>query len=144
MIFQKRIAILSYLVTFALSSVHAADPPKDPDVLTTANGEKLIGHLVRSNGGSVTFHSDTVGDVTIDWSKVKELHSSRKFAVIPKDVELHHKAKDAPGIAHGAIAVTDQKIEVSPAPGQPAKIIATKDAAHMIDQAAFEAATDRD
>jgi hypothetical protein len=138
MTFQKLCFLLP--VIFSVST-YAADPP---DTLLTANGEKLIGHLVGSNGGSVTFHSDTLGDVTIDWSKVKELHSSRKFAVIPKDVELHHKAKDTPGVAHGAIAVADQKIEVTPAPNQPAKTIEVKDAGHMIDQAAFDAATSRD
>jgi hypothetical protein len=136
MIFKKPYAIL-----IALASVlQAADPP---DTLTTANGEKLIGHLVRSKGGSVTFHSDTLGDVTIDWAKVKELSSSRKFAVIPKNVMLKYKAKDEDGIVHGTVSMADQKIEVTPAPGQPAKEIATKDTGNIIDQAAFEGALNR-
>lgn len=138
MTFQKFCFV--FPVLFSVSA-YAADPP---DTLLTANGEKLIGHLVRSNGGSVTFHSDTVGDVTIDWSKVKELHSSRKFAVIPKEVELRYKAKDAPGIAHGTVEMTDQKIQVTPAAGQPARTIEVKDTARVIDQSAFDAASSRD
>lgn len=47
------------------------------DVLILNNGEKLIGQLQRSSGSSVTFKSDTVGEVTIPWTKVQELHSPR-------------------------------------------------------------------
>jgi hypothetical protein len=140
MIIQKRLAIFFCFLSLAASTLWAADP----DTLTTTNGEKLIGHLVRSNGGSVTFHSDTLGDFTIDWSKIKDLHSSRKFAVIPKDVQLRHKVTDEPQIAHGSIAMADQKIEVIPGPGQPAKVIATADAGHVIDQADFDAASHHD
>ena len=129
-----------FLLVLAASFVQAADPP---DTLITANGEKLIGHLVRAKGGSVTFHSDTLGDITIDWAKVKELTSSHKFAVIPKNVVLKYKATDEDGIVHGAVSMADQKIAVTPAPGQPAKEVATKDTGNVIDQAAFDAALNR-
>ena len=51
----------------------AAKP--EPDVLVFADGERLVGHFEQSNGTSVKFKSDAVGEVTVDWSKVKELHT---------------------------------------------------------------------
>ena len=37
----------------------------EPDVLIFTNGEKLIGHLKRSNGATVTFKSDMAGEVKV-------------------------------------------------------------------------------
>ncbi|MDP9169283.1 MAG: hypothetical protein M3N54_01585 [Acidobacteriota bacterium] len=54
------------------------------DVLIFSNGEKLIGQLQRSNGATVTFKSDMVAEITVDWARVQEIHSTRTFAVIPK------------------------------------------------------------
>src|SRR5580658_395520 len=75
-------------------------PKPDPDVLLFAEGERLTGHFVKSAGASLTFHSDTLGDITVDWSKVKELQSSAKVAVIPKNEMLRRRA-DASTIPQG-------------------------------------------
>jgi hypothetical protein len=72
----------------AVAYGQAAKP--EPDVLIFVDGEKLIGHLVSSNGASLVFKSDMAGAVTVDWSKVQELKSSAKFAAIPKDVKLRN------------------------------------------------------
>ena len=61
---------------------------QEPDVLIFTNGEKLIGHLNRSNGATVTFKSDMAGEVKVEWSKIKELHSSQRFAVIKNSSSL--------------------------------------------------------
>src|SRR3954447_10569780 len=58
------------------------------DTLLFKNGEKLIGKLRRSTGATVLFHSDMAGDVTVDWSKIEELHSAQKFAVVEKGIKL--------------------------------------------------------
>jgi len=71
-----------------LLSAQDNKPKPEPDVLVFTDGERLVGHFEQSNGKSVKFKSDAVGEVTVDWSKVKELHTSQKFAVIPKNVEL--------------------------------------------------------
>jgi hypothetical protein len=65
-----------------------AQAKPEPDVLILSDGEKLVGQLKRASGSSVTFKSDIVGEVTVDWSKVQEVHSTRSFAMIPKECEV--------------------------------------------------------
>src|ERR1700758_4602943 len=86
----------------AVTSMFAQAPM--PDVVTFTNGERIVGKLLRSNGASVTFHSDTLGDLTFDWGKVKELESSQSSAVLPKSVHLTKHA-DTSAIPEGKIAV---------------------------------------
>src|SRR5580692_984578 len=99
------------------------------DVMVFTDGERLVGKFVRSNGASATFKSDAIGEITVDWSKVKELQSSQAFAVIPKNVQLKRNA-DTSKIPEGTIAVADQKITVTPAAGQPVQTVAVADADH--------------
>ncbi|HLH42582.1 MAG TPA: DUF481 domain-containing protein [Bryobacteraceae bacterium] len=117
----------------------AATAAGAPDVLTLVDGEKLQGKLVRSVGGTVTFHSDAAGNVSIPWSKIKELSSERRFAVIPKG--LHLKGKQTDGeIPRGVLAASDQKIQLTPGAGQPVQTIAVNDAGFVIDEPAYQAA----
>src|SRR5215471_21758483 len=78
-----------------------------PDVLIFTDGEKLIGRLVRSTGTSVVFKSDMAGEVTVDWSKIQELHSGQRFAVVEKNVKLRKNA-DVSKIPKGTIDATAQ------------------------------------
>lgn len=107
-----------------------------PDVLIFTDGERLIGHLVGSKGKSVTFKSDMAGEITVDWSKVQELHSGNQFAVIPKDVQLRG-AQDAAKAPQGAIEMTNQRLIVTPA-GQPPQTIPVPDAADVVPEASFQ------
>src|ERR1700730_4216894 len=91
---------------------------QEPDVLIFTNGEKLIGHLKRSNGASVTFKSDMAGEVKVEWSKIKELHSSQRFAVIRKDIEIH-RHPDLSTIPQCALSMANKKLEVNPGEGRP-------------------------
>jgi hypothetical protein len=106
------------------------------DVMVFADGERLVGKFLQSNGASATFKSDVLGEVTVDWSKVAELHSSQAFAVVPKDVELKRNA-DISKIPEGTIAVADQIITVTPAAGQP-RTVPVADADHVIEKTRFE------
>jgi hypothetical protein len=55
------------LILIAACALQAQTPPKpEPDTLILADGEKLIGHLVRSTGSTVRFKSDVLGEVSID------------------------------------------------------------------------------
>ncbi len=116
----------------------AENKRNEPDVLIFVDGEKLIGHLEKSIGDSLTFKSDIAGEVTVDWSKVKELHSSQKFAVVKKDMKLRwgHKMD----IPQGTISVADQKIEVGTAQPSATETIPVSNIGEVIDQATFDKA----
>lgn len=119
-----------------------AQTPAEPDVLVFTNGEKLIGHLVGSTGGSVTFKSDMAGEITVDWSKVKELHSSGKFAVAEKGV-VFGRHDDLSKVPQGTVAVTDQKLEITSANGVAPRMIPLADAQNVIPQDSFRRAFER-
>src|ERR1700680_389852 len=113
---SPRKGVVFILAGFAsLVCLHAQT---QPDVLVFTNGEKLIGHLVRSKGKSITFKSDMAGEVTVDWSKIQELRSGDQFAVIHKDVRLRGQ-QDAGTVPQGPITMTDQSITVASSAGRP-------------------------
>jgi len=119
-----------------------SEPKPEPDVLLFTDGEKLIGHIVRATGDTVTFKSDMAGEITVEWKKIQELRSSQKFAVIPKDVKLQKGETDGK-VPHGTIAVKDQKIEVTPSGENPPQTVAVSDAGYVVDEAAFQKALHR-
>jgi putative salt-induced outer membrane protein YdiY len=110
----------------------------EPDVLILNDGERLIGHLLKSSGASLTFKSDMAGTVTVDWSKVKELQTYSRFAVIPKNVRLARKSVPA-NIPQGTLTVADEKVEVKPVSGAP-QTVPVADAAVVVPEDAFEKA----
>jgi Protein of unknown function, DUF481 len=123
-------------IVFSVAGLSQSGSKPEPDVLIFTDGEKLIGHLKRSNGASVTFKSDMAGEVTVEWSKIKELHSSQRFAVIRKDMKVR-KHLDPSTIPQGALSMTDQKLEVKPG-GRALLIIPVGDAANVIDASDFQ------
>ena len=128
-----------FIVLVAALFVGMLEAADMPDTLTLTDGEILIGKLVRSSKGSLEFHSDGAGDVTVPWAKVKDFTSSRIFAVVPKDVEL--KAKQAEGIIpRGTIHVTDQMIQITSAGGQLLKTVPTEGTAFIVDEETYQKA----
>ena len=133
-----------YCLALLLAGVLIA-PAFAQDVMVFTDGERIVGKFLRSNGASATFKSDVLGEITVDWSKVKELQSSQAFAVIPKDVVLKRHA-DTSKIPEGTIAVADQKITITPAPGQSnaqpngqPQTVAVADAGNVIEKTTFDA-----
>ena len=102
------------------------------------DGEKLMGHFERSSGASITFKSDVAGEITVDWSKVKELHTHDQFAVVQKGTELK-RGEDVADIPQGNIAVADGKIAITRAAGQPL-IVALANTSNVVSQANFDKA----
>ncbi len=126
------------IVLAGLSGAQAQTAPKpDPDTLVLTDGEKLIGHFVRSSGDHVVFTSDVLGDLTIAWGKVKELHAAQRYVVIGKDVKFTRHT-DVSGLPRGVVSATDQTLLVEPAPGAPAQKVAVADAAHVVDEPTFQ------
>jgi hypothetical protein len=136
---SKKSTILLLAGLVAAPTLFAQGAAPGPDVMVFNDGERLMGKLVRSNGASAVFKSDALGEITVDWSKVRELQSSQTFAVIPKNVVLKRGA-DTSKIPEGTISVADQKVTVTPAPGQPnaqPQTVAVADTDHLIDTTTF-------
>lgn len=122
-------------------STHAAAqtaPKPAGDVLTFTNGDQLTGKVVSETGGVVTFQSDMNGKITVPWSKIKELHSTEKFAVITKDQKLR-VGRPAPQVPVGTVTFSSDAVSVSEAGGE-AKNISAKDAAYVLSDGEFEKA----
>jgi hypothetical protein len=136
---SKKSTILLLAGLVAAPALFAQGAAPSPDVMVFNDGERLVGKFLRSNGASAVFKSDAIGEITVDWSKVKELQSSQAFAVIPKNVVLKRGA-DTSNIPQGTIAVADQKVTVTPVPGQPnaqTQTVAVAETDHLIDTTTF-------
>jgi hypothetical protein len=129
-----------WLGVFGIARVSAqptGQAKPDTDVLLFSDGERLTGHFVKSAGSSLTFKSDALGEITVDWSKVKELQSSAKVAVIPKNAKLRKRA-DASTIPQGTLSMQDQQLRLSGAPAETPRSIPVADAGLIVDQAGFQ------
>jgi len=109
----------------------------EPDVLISAGGEKFIGELESATADEVTFKSQAAGEITVPWSKVKELHSTRRFAVIPKNVKISG-TEEAKAIPQGTVSVAEKRIEIKPAPPAVARAVSLTDSGHVVDVDSFE------
>ena len=108
----------------------------EPDVLISTGGEKLVGQLESATATTVTFSSQIAGEVTVAWTKVKELHSTRRFAVIPKNVIISN-ARQAKGIPVGTISVADKRIQITPSSKAAPRTASIADSGHVVDQEDF-------
>lgn len=139
---SSAILFICFILTplFASADLYAqADQKPEPDVVVFPNGEKLIGHFESFSKGSAKFKSETLGEVTVDLSKVQELHTSARFAVIRKDVKLARGKVDGQ-IPRGSISVANKNVEVSSGKGEPTQTVAVGDLNNIIDEASFDQA----
>jgi hypothetical protein len=132
----------SWLVAMLLLPRWAAAqaPPSgakpQPDVLILSDDERLVGHLIGSNGTSVTFKSDVLGNVTVDWSKIKQLETQGQYAVLPKEVELRPH-ENVSNIPQGRVTVSDQKITITPEGGAAPQTVSPADTGRVLEEASF-------
>jgi hypothetical protein len=126
-------------IFFLLSTGHlfAADDKPQPDTIVFTNGDQLTGKFVNAIGDTVTFHSDIVGDINIEWSKIKELHTSQKVAVIEKSVQLKHHQLPA-SVPIGPASVADQQITIQSATNATIAPIPVKNAEFVIDNTTLD------
>ncbi|MGI8961487.1 MAG: DUF481 domain-containing protein [Bryobacteraceae bacterium] len=128
----------------AMSSSSFAQAPNStsraqPDVLIFVDGEKLIGHLEHATGSSVVFKSDVAGEVTVEWSKIQELRSSQRFAVIPKDVKLR-RSPNANTVPQGTVTMRDQKLQVQTTAAARSQAIPVGNVGNLVDETSFQEA----
>ncbi|HWC98699.1 MAG TPA: DUF481 domain-containing protein [Candidatus Sulfopaludibacter sp.] len=132
-----RHAVTFLVLSACLGAQTPATPPKpEPDVLIFADGERLVGHLLRAHGSTVTFKSDALGEINVDWSKIQELHSSQTFAILEKKIKLNRHS-DTSKVPQGTITMTKQAVTVTP-PAGPPQTLPVAEAAHVIDVPSFE------
>ena len=133
--------ILLILVSASLKFYCAAEDKKAdpaPDTLVLSNGDTLHGKLLQEAGGTVTFHSDPLGDVKIGWDKIKELHSGGSFAVLNSQMKSRSR-KTAGNLPAGTIEVANGAVAVHPAnEGTPPATIPVKDAEVIVDKAELD------
>lgn len=130
-----QVSILFSIAALATGGLlFAQSKPADaaPDVLLLSNGDTLHGKFVNQVDGKVTFHSDPLGDISISWDKIKELHTAGKFAVLDKNVKLRGK-KDEQKIPIGTVDVSANAVTVH-TEAAPVAPIPVKDAAYIVDQ----------
>ena len=114
----------------------AKDAAPAPDVILFTNGDQLSGKLLREVAGSVTFHSDIAGDVTVTWDKIKSIRSSQQFAVIQQGQHVSRKTPDS-DVPQGAVQVEDDQVKVAVGTGGTTKDIPVKNAQYMIDESTY-------
>jgi hypothetical protein len=106
-----------------------------PDIMVFTNGDQITGKLLHVFNGNVSFHSDILGDVDVNWDKIKSIHSSQSFAVIQQGQKITRKTP-ASEVPLGTVRVENQQVEVSP-PNAVAKEIPTKNAQYLIDEGTY-------
>ena len=128
-------AALSATLTCVAQNKPAANPA--PDALVLSNGDTLHGKLVSAIQGTITFHSDPLGDITLTWDKIKELHTGEKLAVIDKSVKLKGR-KNKDHIPIGTVEVENKAVVVQPESGPALPPIPEENALFMVDRTTLD------
>lgn len=123
------------LLILSADTLFAADdkPQSQPDVIVFTNGDQLTGKFVQAIGDTVSFHSDVIGDVTVEWSKIKELRTAQKLAVVQKGVHFKHHQVPA-DVPIGTISVADQQIMVQSGTNATIAPIPIKNAQYVVSE----------
>src|ERR1017187_9240096 len=130
--------LLVYMGTALTCNAQGKPSPNPaPDVLVLSNGDTLHGKFISEVAGKVTFHTDSLGDISLAWEKIKELHATERFAVLDKNVKLRSK-KDAGQIPVGSLDVVNQKVTVLPESAATIAPIPVQDAQFIVDEAALK------
>jgi hypothetical protein len=109
---------------------------KEPDVLVFTNGDKLTGTLERAVGDSVVFKSDMAGELTIPYSKIKELNTHQAFAIVEKGKRITPKTLDSE-VPHGVVSVANNTITVANPATQAQAQVPIANADYVIQEATF-------
>jgi hypothetical protein len=125
------------MLTCAAAALGQPAPKAAPDTLALNDGEMLIGHFVRSAGDNVVFKSEGLGELTIAWSKVKELHAGDRYVVIDKGVKLTRHT-DVAALPKGTVEATAQAVKVHETAGATPKQVPVPDAAYVVDETTFQ------
>jgi Protein of unknown function, DUF481 len=129
-------ALYFFLTSLCAAPASAAEkePSPAPDVLVLSNGDTLHGKLVGETAGKITFHSDPLGDISVSWDKIKELHTSGTFAVFNSKTKPRSQ-KNLGNLPIGTIDATGQAVTVHPSAAPAPPPIPVKQADYIMDDA---------
>lgn len=105
-----------------------------PDSIEFMNGEKVIGKFVRAMNGNVVFRSESLGELTVPWAKIKELKAADQYAVIGKGHDLTKAQADQ--VPTGRVRVAEQKIELTAKSGEKTTI-PVAESGQVVDESTF-------
>jgi hypothetical protein len=125
-----------------LARLLAAQSAPETDLLILSNGDQVTGQLLSATDTAVTFRGTAAGNITIPWSKVKEIRSSRSFAAIRKGLVLTSGA-DRSQVPQGLLSLKDQQLEIRSDPQSPPVAIPLADLSSLIGDKAFADAFQR-
>ncbi|MGH9561214.1 MAG: hypothetical protein ACRD3S_07140, partial [Terracidiphilus sp.] len=125
------------LAGFCAAQANPAAPNPAPDELVLANGDTLHGKFVSEVSGKVTFHSDALGDITLGWDKIKEMHVAESFGVLDQRVKMRGKKRNQE-IPVGALDVQNQEVDVHTANPAGPLVIPVKNALFIMDSAELD------
>jgi hypothetical protein len=131
------LATIPLALTCAAEDKKPPEPVPAPDVLVLANGDTLHGKFVKEVSGTVTFHSDPLGDLNVPWAKIQSLHVSENVAVLSANMKAHGK-RAVQQIPTGQMDATNATVTLHPANQEAAAPIPVKSAQYIVDQATLE------
>ncbi len=108
--FKQKILLLSCILVFVSAFQAYAETF---DTITFSDGEQLRGKLVSILAGTVIFHSEVLGNVTVPVAKVKALNTVHPFAMVEKDQRVT-RASALAKIPVGSIKLDDHSFRVNP------------------------------
>lgn len=136
--FRLLVALL-FLSFGAADAQNTPSVSSQPDVLIFVNGEKLIGRIEQANSDAVTFKSQMAGKVKVPWSKIKELHSAERFAVLQKGLKLHW-GQPFHNVPEGTLSVNNGSLQLRPMPSAPPMPVPSASVENIVTAAEFERA----
>ena len=113
-------------------SARSQAPESAKDVVIFSNGDQLSGTLLRQVKDTVVFKSDMAGELTIPLSKIKDLHTAGKFAVLRHGVPIAESRRVEPeriDIANSQLLLLDHT--------EPPPAIPLSSVAYVVDAATF-------
>ncbi len=126
-------AILMFTPICARAVAQDSKSSPAPDTVVLSNGDTLHGKFVNEINGTVTFHSDVLGDLQLSWDKIKELHTSQPFAVINKNIQIR-VGKELAKVPVGTVEVSDSKLTIHPENSQQLVSLPVKDVPFILSQ----------
>lgn len=135
LLLQRSLIVLS--LAACLPALAQNKPAPKPDVLVLSNGDTLHGKFVSEIAGKVTFHSESLGDITLGWDKIKELHTTQKFAVLTGHGKAEGK-EAARQFPTGTLNMADQTLTLQPENAPALAAIPVKNAQYIMDAAELD------